>query len=199
MIEILLALGVTAIGICSIMVLFPIGANASRDAAMETYGANAADEVLHEIRYQASQDWSKIGDFDEISNDPLTPKLPDYNPNHAHFAFAPMSDSALANWEETFYGNSKSIIQSKTYKGTFLIISHKYGDKSDIKPEDIAPEEIDSSAILYITKEKIDINGNKVNFNYGARLHAELSWPASLNYTLRKKAYYVMDIYKSQN
>ena len=42
MVEILLALGVCVIGICSIMVLFPIGATASRDAAMETYAANAA-------------------------------------------------------------------------------------------------------------------------------------------------------------
>ena len=52
MVEILLALGVVAIGICSVMVLFPVGASATRDAAMETYAANAADQILHMVKYK---------------------------------------------------------------------------------------------------------------------------------------------------
>ncbi len=58
LVEILIALGVTVIGICSIMVLFPIGANASSNAAMETYAANAADQMLNYLKFQitASED-----------------------------------------------------------------------------------------------------------------------------------------------
>ena len=47
LVEILIAMGVCVIGVCSIMVLFPIGATASRDAAMVGYAANAADQMLH--------------------------------------------------------------------------------------------------------------------------------------------------------
>ena len=46
LVEVILALGVVAIGVVSIMALFPIGANASRDASMETYAANVSDEML---------------------------------------------------------------------------------------------------------------------------------------------------------
>lgn len=54
MVEILLALGVVAIGVCSVMVLFPVGSNATRDSVMEFYAANAADQMLHMIKYNLS-------------------------------------------------------------------------------------------------------------------------------------------------
>lgn len=50
LVEILLALGVVAIGICSVMVLFPIGANANHDASMETYAADVADQILRIVK-----------------------------------------------------------------------------------------------------------------------------------------------------
>ncbi|MBR6373370.1 MAG: hypothetical protein IKS20_09335, partial [Victivallales bacterium] len=55
LVEVLLALGVVVIGICSIMVLFPVGANATRDASMETYSANSVEELLTGIKYQILQ------------------------------------------------------------------------------------------------------------------------------------------------
>ncbi|MBR5837192.1 MAG: hypothetical protein IKZ84_01505, partial [Victivallales bacterium] len=53
LVEVILALGVVAIGVVSIMALFPIGASASRDAAMETYSSNAADEMFHMLQFMA--------------------------------------------------------------------------------------------------------------------------------------------------
>jgi len=55
LVEIMLALGVCAIGVCSIMVLFPIGVKACRDAAMKTYTANMADEMLHYTQYKITE------------------------------------------------------------------------------------------------------------------------------------------------
>ena len=52
MVEILLALGVIAIGICSVMVLFPVGANASRDSIMEEYAATSAEQMLNMINFR---------------------------------------------------------------------------------------------------------------------------------------------------
>ena len=52
MVEILLALGVVAIGICSVMVLFPVGANASRDSIMEEYAASTAEQMLNMINFK---------------------------------------------------------------------------------------------------------------------------------------------------
>ena len=63
LVEILIALGVTVIGICSIMVLFPIGANASSNAAMETYAANAADQMLNYLKFQITASETKWKDM----------------------------------------------------------------------------------------------------------------------------------------
>ncbi len=67
LVEVILALGVVAIGVVSIMALFPIGANASRDASMETYAANVADEMLQFVKYRLKEvrDDEDQGDIDD--------------------------------------------------------------------------------------------------------------------------------------
>ena len=61
LVEVILALGVVAIGVVSIMALFPIGANASRDASMETYAANVSDEMLQFVKYRLKE----VGETDK--------------------------------------------------------------------------------------------------------------------------------------
>ena len=68
MVEILLALGVVAIGICSVMVLFPVGANAGRDASMETYAADLAEQTLHLAKFNLNK-LGKINWATYIEND----------------------------------------------------------------------------------------------------------------------------------
>ena len=51
MIEIVLALAVIAVGVISILGLFPVGMAASRDAMAIDYAANAADQFLHQFEY----------------------------------------------------------------------------------------------------------------------------------------------------
>ena len=63
---------VLGIGVVSIMALFPIGANASRDASMETYAANVADEMLQLVKYQLKEtDGKTQTQIDNVWNDLL--------------------------------------------------------------------------------------------------------------------------------
>jgi len=197
MIEILLALGVTAIGICSIMVLFPIGATANHDAAMESYGSNAADQVLRELKRVAVADWGYLASIKEKSEAPSQS-----DDSGMKFSFDPMAASPKENWATTPFGSS-NIIPSTTYPGAFLVISHRYGEggerkwhKESSSDVELLPEDIDAAAILYLTKSQIELNGHKVNYNFGMTLQAEVSWPASMPYAARKKAHYVIDIFK---
>jgi type II secretory pathway pseudopilin PulG len=67
LIELVLAIGLVAVGLCSIMALFPIGIAASRDAMAEGYAADAAEQMLHYVKYNCRQDW------DSATNDTNLP------------------------------------------------------------------------------------------------------------------------------
>ena len=85
LVEVILALGVVAIGVVSIMALFPIGANASRDASLETYAANVADEMLQLVKYQLKNtDGKTQAQIDDTWDDLLSgssPKITDDGPD----------------------------------------------------------------------------------------------------------------------
>ena len=162
MIETMLALGVTAIGICSIMVLFPIGATANMDTAMETYCANAADEVLHLVKYEITDagHWNdyvgaspETGYFRTTGSDSVTPST---------YGFDPMGDDPKEPWT-TQIPIAKNIIQHDTYKGAFLLISHKLD--SETSWGDIAPEDIDMAAVMVVTKRQLNVNGHSIGYN----------------------------------
>lgn len=61
MVECALALAVVAIGVVSIVALFPVGLEATRDAIADNYAANSADDFLHFFKGQmqtTSTGWS---------------------------------------------------------------------------------------------------------------------------------------------
>lgn len=179
MIEILLALGVTAVGICSIMVLFPIGANASRDAAMETYTANAADEILHYYQYQlqSNNQWKNLITDNGIKN----------SEEEVTLAY---SDNWKSNWNSL---NEFPNIVQKSGSCVFLLTNIGNGKKwSELTDYN----EINWAAVITVTKHPININGSNVNSNYGITLQADVTWPAQAPVANRKKATYVLDVFK---
>lgn len=46
LVEVLIAMGICVVGLCSVVVFFPIGATASRNASMASYAANVAVQIL---------------------------------------------------------------------------------------------------------------------------------------------------------
>ena len=58
MVECALALAVVAIGVVSIVALFPVGMNATRDAIADSYAADAADLFLHYQAGRLKTSWS---------------------------------------------------------------------------------------------------------------------------------------------
>jgi len=57
MVEIAIALAVVAIGVVSIVALFPVGLEATRDAIADSYAADAADSFLHYKTGQLKTSW----------------------------------------------------------------------------------------------------------------------------------------------
>ena len=182
MVEILLALGVCGIGICGIMVLFPIGANANRDAAMETYAANTADQMLHMLKYQVTTgtatSWTgKIGD---------SGSLPSANPANDGTNKDIKPDDA--GWSSTAETEMNTIF-AHSAAGIYQIIS----DRGSGSPS-LTSDKVDFRAIMFVWWSDIDLLGAGHD-DIGATLNVEVTWPAALPYPSRQKAHYALEVF----
>ena len=207
LVEVILALGVVAIGVVSIMALFPIGASASRDASMETYSSNAADEMFHMLQFMALNDGDTVEDSWNkwIKNDTkLDSSKPDYDD----------ADTDKDKWErlgDTTKGIDGNIFQAKpAKKGVFLLISHHdssadkdatLADAGDSESDNtITYEKVDFRAVVLAWKEKVredPTDATKdIDFDEAAKLVIEVSWPEEMPYARRQKRYFSYEIAK---
>ncbi|MBR0460221.1 MAG: hypothetical protein IJJ26_13375 [Victivallales bacterium] len=217
MIEIILALGVVAIGICSIMVLFPIGANANRDAQAETFNAQMADHILHYAKCAITfkkDYWSKFV-WDLSSNS--APSAEDALPELSAADVASIPDSVLekvSNPDAWTNNSSESILSAlgaaglgnkhpifaygNTATNTFLIVNH-HNDDQQINYNELMdhPEQIDFRAIAILWKSKINVGGTELPYSYGVTLNVKIFWPAEVPSSAQQSALYTMDVFNN--
>ncbi len=223
LVEILIALGVTVIGICSIMVLFPIGANASSNAAMETYAANAADQMLNYLKFQitASEDnWKDMvvgsdatkGALKEIADiidddDDLTFDQSDLNDDDNWTYKKETSKHAYFNLKD-MNGTIYSYCPSADTKANnlFQFISHRNELDSSGNPvylgdSDFKNEKIDFRGLLQVWKEQVEIrlpDGSPqppLDYKYCVKLNVRVLWPAEIPPKARQNAVYSLEVF----
>lgn len=75
LIEILIAMGVLAIGMVAVLGLFPVGFATTRDAMAESSSADAADQMLHMLQYKLKNqiEWTAL-----IGTDADPGSIPEY-------------------------------------------------------------------------------------------------------------------------
>ena len=207
LVEILIALGICAIGVCSIMVLFPIGASASRDAAMVGYAANAADQVLHFAKDCIMQDESINHDsftyFTRSKNNPEGWSFSNVNTykDGDKYGLEVSLDEGEDHWNDlsnstneydqdlvSILQDSETIIKSKSeFKNVYLVKfkTNTYEDFSCLVS--LYPRIITSNLVVSPSPE-FKIKG-------AVSLRAEVSWPAQLPYDKRQKTEYALDIF----
>jgi len=191
MVEILLALGVCAIGICSIMVLFPIGANASRDAAMETYAANAADQMLNYLKYEITSDNDKWLEYIQGQPTATSNTLDNINPSGKEISPYDLLNTATV-WQSTPLGTTvaNNVFQHKDNKGVYQILSCRNATP------DVTSSEVDFRAIMNVWQRPVVISSTVTLPDLMAiQLNVEVSWPASLPYAARQKSLYVLEFF----
>lgn len=191
MVELILALGVCAIGLCSIMVLIPVGANATRDAALETYAASAAEQLLHYLEYSATfsaQNWNAtVGESEDAL---ITETKPgDENVEDLEFTIEDLNSTDI--WSGPIADN---VYQCEENQQVYLIISHRNDEYIPLGDERF-PEKIDFRAILAVWKEQISVNSTPIPYGTGVRLNVEVSWPAEIPYAKRQRALYCLAVF----
>ena len=197
LIELMLALGVVIIGVCSVMVLFPIGANASRDASMETFAAQAADQLLNFTKYQlslpetATINWrTRIG-LEEGSS----PLLPDSKPSESNGGL----DCLAAAWSRSTNMSALGLnlfYYSTEADGLFQLVSYRGNPANNFS---ITDTDIDYRVMMRMWTSQIDLDGDgnsDLNQQFAVRLNVEASWPAEIPYAQRQTALYTLDVFR---
>ena len=196
LVEVLLALGVVVIGICSIMVLFPVGSNAMRDASLETYASNSIEELLSCLKYQLKNetDWNSVlSDFPEMDTEASVQER--FRKSGDNDANLDLRDKE--SWGDNYFNKKGYFVKNKSFKNVYQLIAFKGDDSDDEKKVD-KDENIDFRALARIAKQKVKINNLEINnYDKAVTLNVEISWPAEIPYESRQKAYYSMDIFKS--
>jgi type II secretory pathway pseudopilin PulG len=187
MIEVLLALGVVAIGVVSVLALFPVGLSSARDAMAETYAANAAEQLLHSIRYtieESDANWNTWVTDATWSTRPLPGELG--------------LDAALIG-AGAFGGSTRGAIHEQTLRHVYKVVA--YRDVDDDGEFDGPPNEPpDFQCVAAVWGEQIQLPGGAtVGWAFGTRINVEVSWPGELPYTSRFKRVYSLEVFNAKN
>jgi type II secretory pathway pseudopilin PulG len=187
LIELVLAIGLVAVGLCSIMALFPIGIAASRDAMAEGYAADAAEQMLMQLKFAckaSSANWSTyVGTSGDT--DYLTSSLPS-STNLETFVH---NDTSVCT---DIGAPQKNIFRHNTIDGVYKIVSFRDEDGGGTLD---ANDSIDFEAIMAVWQDPINISGTDISRDIGVRLNLEISWPAQRPYNVRQKSLYVLEVF----
>lgn len=200
MVEIALAMAVLALGVISIMALFPIGLSANRDSMAESYAADSADQFVHQIEdlIRRSGGWATY-----ITGG----VIPVAKPVTADFAIS--AASAVPGSNRTLYtGSAPGIFKAIRYVDMPGGTADQYDASVDILDfEAIIVVWRSPSAVFDRTGDGFtnddDITGDGVwntddetkSYSIAVQLNVEISWPARLPYAQRQKSFFKKELF----
>ncbi len=222
MIEVALALAIMAIGISSILVLFPVGINANKSAIANNNLADVAEYMISYLRAFAIKDWNEYAKADSSTITNEKPEKEIYD-----------TDPASAAWKDFGYkqdGTTTRLQQSTINDWVFRYqqisqINDKNGDVVDIvdfsaiikiwldtsyewyvydpKDEKYKPARYFSFKDYYdsnqtATSDEIVANGISNLRQYVVAYCIEISWPAEVPYKNRESKTFHFEIFNDQ-
>lgn len=210
LVEVLIAMGVCIVGVCSIMVLFPVGATASRDAAMASYASNTAEQILSFAKmcieedtmnpsdpatgfkaFQAFTGWTATNPSGYSDGVPVETAPGDYEDTSKHFDpnVGFVYSGKIASVIDAFLENDGTTI-TPLYDGKVYYFDFTSGTGSD------KYSDFNCYASVYAKPIYADA-AKTVKMPFAAELHVEISWPAELDYSKRHKRDFSMNVFKS--
>lgn len=222
LIEVTLAIAVVGLGMVSIMSLFPVGINATRQAVAENYASDAAELLMTYLMRNCndtstySGNGSNAKDFWDyyIYDDKGTPtNYADdvqgiFKEGTAFWATAntwnssdPANDAAVRTAEATLTSlmtdidiTQKSTLYQSTTPLTYMgLFKIKQGSALVSDFEGIARIWKSQITGIYIYEQNRDIL-----YPYAYRLYVEISWPAQKPYSKRDKRTFCVEIFRQK-
>ncbi len=216
LVEITLAIAVVGLGMTAIMALFPVGFTATKQAVAQNYATDAADQFLSYIaRYCNDRTVIVAGPPKKyfwdyfIYSDAGTPTNTADDAQGLLLA-EPAEGTQPSFWSQAWNINDNDAATAEatlttlmtdstniysppaltTYPGLFKITQG-----SSVVTDFVAIARIWRAPVtgVYIYGENLD-----VSYPFAARLHMELSWPASKPYSKRDKKYFCIEVFRQK-
>lgn len=185
LVELAISIAIVGIGISSIMSLFSVGLEATRDAIGENYSSCAANQFLIYIARNCNNPGKNFGsgarDFwEEYIYPAPSSEIPETIPSEADENSATFSTTAVEGG-----------IYSSDYPGLYRIAQ----GSSSVR-DFWATIRIWKSTIknMYIFSQ----NWSEVSYEYAVKLNIEISWPAEKSYDKRESRYYCMEVFRQE-
>jgi len=193
MVKIVLAIGVIAIGVVSILTLFPVGLKTGRDAMATDYSAQAADEMLHWLEQQVRVKTSSYdGWVDYINRTSPPPKLPEVGSTPSPDDFD-VASATGHNAECTLYWKGTG---SNTVYKLIRYVDQPGGTANQYDP---GTDILDYSAIAIVWRSKVTVptptGPKQLGYGIAARINVEISWPAQIPYPRREKRVFSLELF----
>ena len=196
LVEITIALMILATGLIAILGVFPIAATNSRDAAGTHYAAAAGEEMLNFISAQVERDWAFY-----VAG--LRPNATQTNPLTDVARAFPADPSAAGLDKFTKYlpngiGNS-GIWGHDTDSSVYRVIVETSSSGGTLAAFDGIARvwKSTTAGYYYDTATSTWQAGEDVNYERSAQINIEISWPATVKYEARRKAYYALEVTKN--
>lgn len=212
LVEILIAMGVCVIGLCSIMVFFPVASNASRNAVMSSHAANVAEQLLALVKTSIEDDklgpgyaafkhftgWNPGNPSGYTDGAKPTPE-PGYHTDHQANDTG-FTDSSLNWFSERMQKAFEAMVKNDTTKVTICTDNVYHFDfLSKIPDPDDNTKTLevpDYTCYAGIWATPVEASSG-INIPFAARIHVEVSWPAEIPYSNRQKREFALDVFKA--
>lgn len=181
MVEVALALAIIAIGISSILVLFPVGANANKAAIANNNLADIAEYMMSYIRAGVTSEWRNITSSNE-------------NNSAAYFFTNSIGDQPDSKGDEGVVLETIMIDPNKVIEDNPNLYRLDSNSNQSFLFAQVSGDSIDFAAVVKIWKEEIEMdvpyikNGKAFEYvklpsgtdidKFARVLCVEISWPA---------------------
>ena len=185
LVEITIALMILGTGLIAILGVFPIAANNSRDAAGVNYSAAAAEEMLHFIASRVEGDWSYVGGISNTLSDVSSAYGADAtSAGFTKYLANGIGDSGIwgINTDPSIY---RVMVQTSSSGGTLTAF------------DGIARVWKSPTTGFYYDGSNLVAGAEDATYSRSAQLNIEVSWPATLPYQSRRKAFYSLEVSKN--
>ena len=176
LIEIAVAIAVLAVGLSSIMVLFPVGLNATQDAIADNNVGDVATQIMEQIRGYCLKETDWTTGF--VANIPTTrpsePQIGDYNAAPPKNGVLEPSTASAYKFRAVQTSRDKTGAPILDFDAGIRIWRDNVSDFSGLPDNDKIPPLQPATAPI-----------TQATLHYFMPIYVEISWPLSLPYQAR--------------
>jgi len=173
-----------------VLALIPVGLSSTRDAMAETYAANAAEQLLHSVRFtieQNSANWTAWV---------ITPNGAgvswDTKPAPADLVL----DTGLTG-AGAFGGSTRGAVHEQDEHHVYKVVAYRDANNNGEfdGPTATPAEPPDFQCVAAVWGEQVAT----VAWTIATRINVEVSWPGELPYSSRYKRVYSLEVFNAKN